>query len=459
MVTAARPIQSINPATGTVIEEFAPTAPAQVDAILAAMAEAQPSRRAASFAQRRAWMRGVAGQLRRHADRFAATITAEMGKPVTEARAEIEKCAVTCEYYGDHAERFLADEPAPSDSPRSFVAFEPLGIVLAVMPWNYPFWQVVRFAAPALMAGNGALLKHASCVSRCALQLEEVFAAGGFPQDTFRTVLVPGGDVARIIADPRVRAVTLTGSDDTGSQVAAVAGRHLKKTVLELGGSDPFIVLADADLEAAARVGVRARFQNAGQSCIAAKRFLVVEAVADEFEARFAAAARELIVGDPTDPETQVGPLARADLLDDLHQQVTASVAQGARVLAGGHPLEGPGSFYAPTVLAGVTPAMPVFREETFGPVAALTRVPDAAAAVALANDSAFGLGGNLWTADLEQGVALARQMDTGGVFINGMTHSDARIPFGGVKRSGYGRELSHFGIREFVNIQTIWLP
>jgi len=459
MLTAARPLQSINPATGAVIEEFTPTAPAEVDTILAAVAAAQQRSRAASFAQRRAWMRGVAGQLRRHAERFAASITAEMGKPITEARAEIEKCAVTCEYYADHAERFLADEPAPSDSPHSFVAYEPLGIVLAVMPWNYPFWQVVRFAAPALMAGNAAVLKHASCVSRCALQLEEVFLAGGFPQDTFRTLLVPAAGVAQIIADPRVRAVTLTGSDVTGSQVAAVAGQHLKKTVLELGGSDAFIVLADADLEAAVRVGVRARFQNAGQSCIAAKRFLLVESVADEFEARFAAAARELIVGDPTDPETQMGPLARADLRDDLHQQVTASVAQGARVLAGGHPLDGPGSFYAPTVLAGVTPQMPAFREETFGPVAALTRVPDAAAAVALANDSAFGLGGNLWTADLEQGVALARQMDTGGVFINGMTHSDARIPFGGVKRSGYGRELSHFGIREFVNIQTIWLP
>ena len=459
MLTAARPLQSINPATGAVIEEFTPTAPAEVDTILAAVAAAQQRGRAASFAQRRAWMRGVAGQLRRHAERFAASMTAEMGKPVTDARAEIEKCAVTCEYYADHAERFLADEPAPSDSPHSFVAYEPLGIVLAVMPWNYPFWQVVRFAAPALMAGNAAVLKHASCVSRCALQLEEVFLAGGFPQDTFRTLLVPAAGVAQIIADPRVRAVTLTGSDVTGSQVAAVAGQHLKKTVLELGGSDAFIVLADADLEAAVRVGVRARFQNAGQSCIAAKRFLLVESVADEFEARFAAAARELIVGDPTDPETQMGPLARADLRDDLHQQVTASVAQGARVLAGGHPLDGPGSFYAPTVLAGVTPQMPAFREETFGPVAALTRVPDAAAAVALANDSAFGLGGNLWTADLEQGVALARQMDTGGVFINGMTHSDARIPFGGVKRSGYGRELSHFGIREFVNIQTIWLP
>ncbi|HUY61402.1 MAG TPA: NAD-dependent succinate-semialdehyde dehydrogenase, partial [Candidatus Dormibacteraeota bacterium] len=440
MLTAARPLQSINPATGAVIEEFTPTAPAEVDTILAAVAAAQQRGRAASFAQRRAWMRGVAGQLRRHAERFAASMTAEMGKPVTDARAEIEKCAVTCEYYADHAERFLADEPAPSDSPHSFVAYEPLGIVLAVMPWNYPFWQVVRFAAPALMAGNAAVLKHASCVSRCALQLEEVFLAGGFPQDTFRTLLVPAAGVAQIIADPRVRAVTLTGSDVTGSQVAAVAGQHLKKTVLELGGSDAFIVLADADLEAAVRVGVRARFQNAGQSCIAAKRFLLVESVADEFEARFAAAARELIVGDPTDPETQMGPLARADLRDDLHQQVTASVAQGARVLAGGHPLDGPGSFYAPTVLAGVTPQMPAFREETFGPVAALTRVPDAAAAVALANDSAFGLGGNLWTADLEQGVALARQMDTGGVFINGMTHSDARIPFGGVKRSGYGR-------------------
>jgi succinate-semialdehyde dehydrogenase/glutarate-semialdehyde dehydrogenase len=381
-----------------------------------------------------------------------------MGKPIAEAEAEVEKCAWNCDFYADNAERFLSDEPVETNARESYVAYEPLGVILAVMPWNFPFWQVFRFAAPALMAGNTCLLKHASNVPQCALAIEEVFRDAGLPAGAFRTLLIPGSAVDAVIQDPRVRAVTLTGSDITGEKVAASAGRALKKTVLELGGSDPFIVLADADLDAAAETAARARFQNTGQSCIAAKRFIVEDAVADEFDRKFADAVARLKVGDPSDRSTQIGAMARGDLLDDLDRQVRASVEQGAKVVAGGARVPGRGWFYQPTILSGVTSQMPAFREETFGPVAAVIRAKDADEAIALANDSDFGLGAALWTRDLERAKTLARRIESGSVFINGMVASDPRLPFGGVKRSGYGRELAAFGIREFVNIQTVWV-
>jgi acyl-CoA reductase-like NAD-dependent aldehyde dehydrogenase len=451
-------MQSINPATEEVLMTLEEFTPAKVNTLLDEARNTFLTWRDTTFAQRAELMKQAATYLRQHKAEFGRLITLEMGKTITEAEAEIEKCAWNCDFYADHAQRFLADEPHPSSGAQSFVAFEPLGVVLAIMPWNFPFWQVFRFAAPALMAGNTAVLKHAGNVPQCALAIERVFHECGFPEGVFRTLLIPGSAVQQVIEDPRIAAITLTGSDETGSQVAAAAGRVLKKTVLELGGSDAFIVLEDADLDAAAQMAVRARFQNAGQSCIAAKRFIVVESVADAFEQRFREAAAALSVGDPLQPETQMGPLARADLRDALERQVSESVAAGARVLTGGHTLDRPGYFYAPTILSDVRPDMPAFREETFGPVAAVVRVPDAEAAVRAANDSQYGLGGNLWTSNIERGIQLARRIETGQVFINGMTASDPRLPFGGVKRSGYGRELASYGIREFVNIQTIWV-
>ncbi len=451
-------MQSINPATEAVLAAFDEFTPEQVDEALDQAHGAFSAWRETSFDERAALLRRAAAYLRAHKDELARLATLEMGKTIAESEAEVEKCAWNCDYYAEQGARFLADEPAPSSAAESFVAFEPLGTVLAVMPWNFPYWQVFRFAAPALMAGNTAVLKHAANVPQCALAIERVFRESGFPAGAFRTLLIPGSAVEAIIGDPRIAAVTLTGSDETGSKVAAAAGRALKKTVLELGGSDAFIVLEDADLDGAAKMAARSRFQNAGQSCISAKRFIVVAAVAEEFARRFAAAATAYAPGDPLRRETTMGPLARGDLRDALERQLRESVAAGARVLAGGERPAGPGYFYPPTLVADVTPAMPVFREETFGPLAAIIAVPDAEAAIAAANDSVFGLGGNLWTGDVELGKRLARRIATGGVFINGMTASDPRLPFGGVKRSGYGRELSAFGIREFVNIQTIWV-
>ena len=353
---------------------------------------------------------------------------------------------------------FLADESVASNATNSYVAFRPLGVILALMPWNFPYWQVFRFAAPALMAGNTAVLKHASNVSRCALEIERAFRECGLPEGAFRTVLVPGSETGKLITDRRVAAVTLTGSEGAGIAVASTSGNVLKKNVLELGGSDAFIVLEDADIDQAAQVAATARFQNNGQSCIAAKRFIVVESVADEFERKFAAAAAKLRIGDPLERTTQIGPVAREDLRAELDRQVRTSVKMGARIVLGGKPIEGKGYFYEPTIISDVTPDMPVFREETFGPAAAIIRARDADHAVELANDSDFGLGGNLWTRNIARGQELASRIESGAVFINGMTASDPRLPFGGVKRSGYGRELSSFGIREFVNIQTIWI-
>ncbi len=458
MSTAVGAITSINPANEEILGRFDAFTQEQVDRAVDEAQDAFRAWRERSLADRSGPMRRLAALLRERSDRYARLITLEMGKPITEAKAEIEKCAWGCEFYADNAARYLSDETIETTAQRSLVAFEPLGIVLAVMPWNFPFWQVVRFGAPALMAGNAALLKHASNVPQCALAIEEAVRDAGFPEGLLRTLLLAGAQVEPLIADDRIRAVTLTGSSATGSRIAELAGKALKKTVLELGGSDPYIVLADADLEAAATVGARARNQNAGQSCIAAKRFIAVESVAEDFERRFAAAVEALVVGDPLDAKTQIGPLARADLRDALERQVSESVRMGARVVTGGQRVPGKGYFYQPTVLADVTEDMPVFKEETFGPVAAVLRVRDADDAVRAANDSAYGLGASLWTRDVELGESLARKIESGSVFVNGMVASDPRLPFGGIKRSGYGRELSSFGIREFVNIQTVWI-
>ena len=458
MATKVSPITSINPATGEVLARFDPFTQDEVDQALDEAQDAFVAWQERSFQERAVPMRRLAALLRERADRYGRLITLEMGKPIVEARAELEKCAVGCEHYAENAARYLADEVIATNAKKSFVAFQPLGIVLAVMPWNFPFWQVIRFAAPAFMAGNAAVLKHASNVPQCALAIEEVFRDAGFPEGLLRTLLLAGSQVEPVIDDLRVRAVTLTGSSDTGSRIAQLAGRALKKTVLELGGSDPFIVLADADLGQAAKIATRARNQNTGQSCIAAKRFIAVESIAADFERRFAAEVGALNIGDPLDAKTQIGPLAREDLREALERQVRDSVAIGARVLTGGERGNGKGWYYRPTVLANVTEDMPVFKEETFGPVAAVVRVGDADEAVRVANDSAYGLGANLWTKDLALGERLARRIESGSVFVNGMVASDPRLPFGGVKRSGYGRELSSYGIKEFVNIQTIWI-
>jgi succinate-semialdehyde dehydrogenase/glutarate-semialdehyde dehydrogenase len=451
-------VQSINPATEDVLQTFEEFSDQQVDAAVQQAHDAQKLWQATSFGERSACIQSMARTLRAQKERLAALATSEMGKPIVEAEAEIEKCAWNCDYYAEHAAQFLADEPVETNATDSYVAFEPLGVVLAIMPWNFPFWQVIRFAAPALMAGNGAVLKHASNVPRCALAIEDVFVSAGLPRGLFRSVLVSGSRVDGLIADARIQAVTLTGSSEVGERVASAAGRQLKKQVLELGGSDPFIVLADADLDAATATAVRARNQNNGQSCISAKRFIVEEAIADQFTEKFAAAVQALRVGDPMQRETNVGPLARADLRDTLSEQVERSVSGGAHTVVGGRRLDGKGYFYAPTVLDGVESNMAAFREETFGPVAAVIRAKDAQDAVRLANDTEYGLGSALWTRDIPRARELARQIEAGSVFINGMVASDPRLPFGGIKRSGYGRELGTYGIKEFVNIQTVWI-
>ena len=451
-------LKSINPATEETEATFEEHTPAEVEAALEDGSRAFGRWRRTPMTERSRCMREAANYLRANKMRFARLMTAEMGKPIRQSEAEVEKCAWCCDFYAEQAAGFLKDQDTPSSASQSYVAFDPLGPVLAVMPWNFPFWQVFRFAAPALMAGNTAVLKHAANVPRCAIAIEEVFRGAGFPPGVFRTLLISSGRVAEIIEDERIQAVTLTGSDIAGAKVAEASGRALKKTVLELGGSDPFIVLADADLEAAATTAVNARYQNAGQSCIAAKRFIVVDEVAEEFTTRFIELAQRLRVGDPSDPDTEVGPLARDDLREALEDQVARSLAQGARVVAGGHRLERQGYFYAPTVVSDVSPAMPVFGEETFGPVAAIVRARDPEEAIALANQSHYGLGAALWTRDIEVAHRLAREIEAGSIFINGMVASDPRLPFGGVKRSGYGRELGEYGIREFVNIKTVWV-
>ncbi|GHO83418.1 NAD-dependent succinate-semialdehyde dehydrogenase [Dictyobacter formicarum] len=451
-------MQSINPSTEEILETFEPYTSKQIDAALEQAHTAFAGWRRTSFTERSALFHRLASYLREHKVRLARIATLEMGKPIVEAEAEVEKCALNCDYYADNAEKFLAPQVLPSNATRSYAAFRPLGVVLALMPWNFPYWQVIRFAAPSLMAGNTAVLKHASNVSQVALEIERVFEATGFPQGVFRTVLVPGSETEALIKDPRIAAVTLTGSEQAGVKVAATSGSVLKKHVLELGGSDAYIVLADADLEAAARTAVQARNQNNGQSCIAAKRFIVVDQVYDEFIDKFVKYTRQLRIGDPLERETKVGPLARKDLRETLEKQVQASLAEGARLATGGKRFGDKGYYYEPTILVDVTPEMTVFKEETFGPMAAVIRARDAEHAIELANNSIFGLSSNLWTRDIEAAQQLATRIEAGGVFINGMTASTPGLPFGGVKHSGYGRELSHFGIQEFVNIQTVWI-
>ncbi|MCR6485027.1 NAD-dependent succinate-semialdehyde dehydrogenase [Amycolatopsis sp. OK19-0408] len=444
-------IVSVNPATGAELARFTPLTGDEVESAVDAAVSAQRQWRKRPLAERAAMLRDLAAVLRDRKDRYARLIVGEMGKPLVEAEAEIEKCAVTCEHYARHAAGYLADRSVTAGAS---VGYDPLGVVLAVMPWNYPFWQFFRFAAPAFAAGNGALLKHANNVPQCALAVEEVVRDAGFPANLFRTLLVGVEQIAPLIADDRIAAVTLTGSTEVGAIVAAQAGAALKKQVLELGGSDPFLVLADADVEAAARAAVPARFLNGGQSCVNAKRFIVEDAVADEFVAAFLRHTAELKVGDPADPATAIGPMARANLRDTLHDQVRRSVAAGAEVLLGGEPVDGPGFFYPPTILDHVRPGMAAFDEETFGPLAAITRVPGTATAVDLANRTDFGLGASVWTSDVD----LAREIEAGAVFVNAVVASDPRLPFGGIKKSGYGRELGAEGIREFCNTKTLWI-
>jgi succinate-semialdehyde dehydrogenase/glutarate-semialdehyde dehydrogenase len=451
-------LESINPATGELIEAFEEWSQEKTRGVIEEVDEAWLSWRRTSFARRAELMHEAAVVLRRNKEEYARTMALEMGKPIGDGRGEVEKCAWVCDFYADNAENFLADEPAESDGSKAYVAFRPIGTVLAVMPWNFPFWQVFRFAAPALMAGNTGVLKHSSNVPRCALAIEDVFRQAGFPVNVFRTLMIGSGQVEAVIENESIKAVTLTGSDIAGRKVAAKAGQMLKKTVMELGGSDPFIVLEDAVIEEAATVGAKARCINSGQSCIAAKRFIVVDGVYDRFIARFKEAMAALKVGDPLEEGVQVGPQAREDLMYELHSQVEASVEKGASVLLGGAPLDRKGYFYPPTILADLKPGMAAYHEELFGPVASVIRVRDEKEAVEVANASPFGLGGSVWTADSARGEAVAGQVEAGAVFVNGLVKSDPRLPFGGVKISGYGRELSHYGIKEFVNIQTIWV-
>lgn len=451
-------IVSINPTTGEVVERFESLTDSELDARIARAESAFRRHRRTTFAERADLMFRLAELLDSQADELGRLMTEEMGKPIGSAVAEARKCAAACRYYAENAERHLADRVVDTEADRSFVRHLPIGPVLAVMPWNFPFWQVIRFTAPALMAGNVGLLKHASNVPRCALRIEELILEAGFPEGCFQTLLVGSEKVARILDDPRVRAATLTGSTGAGSAVASHAGKLIKKTVLELGGSDPFIVMPSADLDATARAAVEARVINNGQSCIAAKRFIIHEAVYDDFLARFLAELNALRVGDPMDPATDIGPLATSAIRDEVHGQVEATIARGATLLAGGSPIEGPGFFYQPTALAEIPTGTPATDDEIFGPVASIFRVRDLDEAIELANASPFGLGSSVWTTDTGEQERCIDEIDAGQTFVNAIVASDPRLPFGGVKGSGYGRELAEDGIREFVNLKTIYI-
>jgi succinate-semialdehyde dehydrogenase / glutarate-semialdehyde dehydrogenase len=452
------PIASINPSTGETIKTFEPLSDSELDDILERAANTFSEYRWTSFAERAKNLMRAAMILEENKKKLAATMTTEMGKPINAAIAETEKCAWVCRFYAENGERFLADEVVKTNATRSYVHYQPLGTVLAVMPWNFPFWQVFRFAAPALMAGNVGLLKHASNVPECAFAIEDIFRGAGFPKGAFQTLLIETDRVASVIEDARVKAVTLTGSEPAGSSVASLAGKLIKKTVLELGGSDPFIVMSSADIDEAVTAAVTARTINNGQSCIAAKRFIIADEIAGEFERRFVKAMEALAVGNPFDDTVQVGPLATARILEDLEAQVRKSVELGARVLTGGKRLNDKGYYYPPTVLTDIPQDSPAYREELFGPVASLFRAGDIDEAIHIANDTKFGLGASAWTNDSEEQARLIREIEAGCVFINGIVASDPRLPFGGVKRSGYGRELGVIGIREFVNIKTVWI-
>ncbi|MBF9237588.1 NAD-dependent succinate-semialdehyde dehydrogenase [Hymenobacter sp. BT683] len=452
------PIESYNPHTGRVLRRFSAFSWAKTERILGQAHHAAASWQATSFAHRAKVLRAAAALLRERQHDLARLMALEMGKPVADGRAEVLKCATCCEYYAEHAEGFLADEIIKTDARRSFISYQPLGVVLAVMPWNFPLWQVVRFAAPALMAGNVGLLKHASNVPQCALALEKIFHDAGLPPACFRTLLIGSDLVEKLLTDDRVRAATLTGSEGAGAAVAAIAGAQIKKTVLELGGSDAFIVLADADIALAAKTAAQSRMINSGQSCIAAKRFIVEKPVLKDFINQLKTHLLALRPGDPLEESTQYGPLARPDLADELTQQVADSVAQGAKVeLFGGQAKPGT-ALFRPVILSNVKPGQRAYAEEFFGPVALVLEAKNADDAVRLANDSRFGLGAAVWTADAQKGEAMARQLESGAVFVNGLVKSSSELPFGGVKKSGYGRELSYLGIREFVNQKSIWI-
>ncbi|MCB1984340.1 MAG: NAD-dependent succinate-semialdehyde dehydrogenase [Burkholderiales bacterium] len=452
------PLQSINPATGLTIQSFPAFQTKAVSTILEKVVAAQINWAALNIDQRANFFQNLAQVFRSSRDQYANLITEEMGKLLKEARAEVEKCALGCEHYAKHAKIFLADEPIVSDATHSYVAYQPLGVVFCIMPWNFPFWQLIRAAAPAMMAGNTIILKHAANVPLCALALEEAFRAANFPADAFRSLLITADQAEAVIANQNVAAVTLTGSTAAGRKVAAIAGKHLKKCVLELGGSDPFIVLDDADIDFAAEQAVTARFQNAGQSCIAAKRFILVDAIADQFVARFKKHVSQLHCGDPKEEMTGIAPMARTDLRDDLHTQVKRSISMGAELIIGGTFIGKQGAYYAPTILDHVRPGMPAFDEELFGPAAAMVRVKNDDEAIALANRTQFGLGASIWTRNSKRGESIARKIHAGCTFVNGIVKSDPRLPFGGVKHSGFGRELSYHGIREFVNVKTVWV-
>jgi succinate-semialdehyde dehydrogenase / glutarate-semialdehyde dehydrogenase len=448
-------LRSVNPATGTVRAEFAPHSDADIDRALSAAVDAQVLWRRVAVEDRVKALGKLAHVLRENRADYARIMTEEMGKPIRESLAEVEKCAWCCDYYAEQAPAMLADETVSTSATESYISYDPLGVVLAVMPWNYPFWQVFRFLAPALAAGNGAILKHASNVPECATMIADAVQKAGLPEGLFATLLVSASKVESLIKDPRIAAVTLTGSTEVGMIIAAQAGSVIKKQVLELGGSDPFIVLADADLDNAAQVAAKARFHNAGQSCISPKRFIVEEAVADEFIEALCAYVDKIKLGDPLADDTDMGPMARTNLRADMHEIVAATIAAGARAIRGGSPSAGIGAFYPPTLLDGVDASMPSFRIETFGPVGNIVRASDAKTAIALANDTEFGLGASLWTTDIEKGRVLMRDIDAGAVFMNALVASDPRIPFGGIKMSGYGRELGVLGLREFTNIKT----
>ncbi|HEX3592936.1 MAG TPA: NADP-dependent succinic semialdehyde dehydrogenase [Pseudonocardiaceae bacterium] len=454
-------IATINPATGETVRTFTALDDEQVEAKLAVAARAAREYPATTFAQRADWLRRTADLLDAEADETAAMMTLEMGKTLAAAQAEVHKCATACRFYADNAESMLTDEPADAEAVgarRAFATYQPLGVVLAVMPWNFPLWQAVRFIAPAMMAGNVGLLKHASNVPQCALYLEDVLARAGFPDGVFQTLLIGSGQVERVLRDPRVAAATLTGSEPAGRSVGGVAGGELKKVVLELGGSDPFLVLPSADLERAAKVATTARAQNNGQSCIAAKRFIVHTDVYDRFTELFVQRMSSLVIGDPTDERTDVGPLATEQGRADLETQVDDAVKLGATVLCGGARLDGPGWFYPPTVITGITPEMRLYSEEAFGPVASLYRAGSLDEALEIANTTTFGLGSNVWTTDADEQRRCVRDLAAGAVFVNGMTTSYPQLPFGGIKNSGHGRELSAHGPREFCNVKTVWI-
>ena len=451
-------MESINPSNGILLSEFAEHNNQEVVDIVDAVYADWKKWKVTPFGFRKDLMLKAANILRDKKTDLARIITLEMGKPISESLAEVEKSALVCDYYAEQAEKMLSDEIMASDASKSFISFEPLGVVLAVMPWNFPFWQVFRFAAPALMAGNAGVLKHASNVQGCAAAIENVFKEAGFPENLFRNLVIKSSQVDAVIKNPKIKACTLTGSEFAGSHVAKTSGKELKKVVLELGGADAFIVLKDANLEKAAKFAAQSRMLNNGQSCIAAKRFIIDQSILEEFLKLINFELDKLKIGNPLQEGIHVGPLARADLREEIHAQVLSTIEQGASLLRGGKFIEGEGYFYEPTIVTDLKPNMKLYYEESFGPVFSVFTFETEEEAIQIANDSEFGLGGSLWTNDLIKGEKLARQIESGGIFINGMTKSDPRLPFGGIKKSGYGRELSHYGIKEFVNIKTIWI-